>query len=190
MANFELKLVCNLVLATVLIASTGCMGIVDSLEYDSRLLVKVPRASFRETATAGAWKFRHLVDVPKDIDPAGQWYLAWRDDDTVIGLAMPGRRWRHAYQVAPALAEATRQALGVYPLMIEPNLVFTRTLFYWKSGTSERCRKRALTRTNSGTKPPNWLTRRTIHPLSRTGSHRCFFNDNPVTDATVQILDQ
>jgi Subtilase family len=126
MVNFELKLVCKLVLAAVLIASTGCMGIVDSLEYDSRLLVKVPRASFRETATAGAWKFRHLVDVPKDIDPAGQWYLAWRDDDTVIGLAMPGRRWRHAYQVAPALAEATRQALGVYPLMIEPNLVFTR----------------------------------------------------------------
>jgi Subtilase family len=108
------------------IAMSGCSGVVESLNYDSRLLVKLPGASFKETASAGPWKFRHIVDVPKDIDPAGQWYVAWRDDDVVIGLSMPGRRWRHALQVAPELTDATKRALGVYPLMIEPNLVFIR----------------------------------------------------------------
>jgi Subtilase family len=108
------------------IAFSSCGGVVESLNYDSRLLVKLPGTTFKETASTGPWKFRHIVDVPKDIDPAGQWYVAWRDDDVVIGLSMPGRRWRHALKVAPELADATKRALGVYPLMIEPNLVFVR----------------------------------------------------------------
>jgi hypothetical protein len=64
--------------------------------------------------------------LTKDIDPAGQRYVAWRDDDVVIGLSMPGRRWRHALKVTPGLADAAKRALGAYPLMIEPNLVFVR----------------------------------------------------------------
>jgi subtilase family protein len=115
-----------LAVSALTIAISGCSGIVESLNYDSRLLVKLPGTTFKETASAGPWKFRHIVDVPKDIDPAGQWYVAWRDDDVVIGLSMPGRRWRHALKVAPELVDATKRALGVYPLMIEPNLVFVR----------------------------------------------------------------
>lgn len=116
----------TLAVSALTIAISGCSGIVESLNYDSRLLVKVPGTSFKETASTGPWKFRHIVDVPRDIDPAGQWYVAWRDDDVVIGLSMPGRRWRHALKVAPDLVDAAKRALGVYPLMIEPNLVFVR----------------------------------------------------------------
>jgi subtilase family protein len=105
----------------------GCTGIVESLQYDSRLLVKVPGSSYRDVAHAEPWNFRHVVDVPTDGKvPSGQWYVAWRSDDAVVGLSMHGRRWRHAFQVAPRLVDATKQALGSYPLMIEPNLVFLR----------------------------------------------------------------
>ena len=69
---------------------SGCTGIVESLQYDSRLLVKVPGSSYREVARAGPWNFRHVVDVPTDGKvPSGQWYVAWRSDDAVVGLSMP-----------------------------------------------------------------------------------------------------
>jgi hypothetical protein len=45
-------------------AISGCSGIVESLNYDSRLLVKLPGTRFKETASTGPWKFRHIVDVP------------------------------------------------------------------------------------------------------------------------------
>jgi hypothetical protein len=126
MCNDWSKRVYLLAISVFTTVLSGCSGIVESVNYDSRLLVKLPGTTFKETASIGSWKFRHIVDVPKDIDPAGQWYVAWRDDDIVIGLSMPGRRWRHALKVAPELVDATKRALGVYPLMIEPNLVFVR----------------------------------------------------------------
>src|ERR1700745_3217421 len=126
MLNDRLIRGCAFAVSALTIAVSGCSGVVESLNYDSRLLVKVPGTSFTEASSTGPWKFRHIVDVPKDIDPAGQWYAAWRDDDVVIGLSMPGRRWRHALKVAPDLVDAAKRALGVYPLMIEPNLVFVR----------------------------------------------------------------
>jgi hypothetical protein len=124
--NGRFCLACLQAVTAITLLLSGCTGFIDSFNYDSRLLVKVPGATFRETACAGPWKFRHIVDVPRDRDPAGQWYAAWREGEPSAGLAIPGARWRHALQLTPELVDATRKALVVYPLVIEPNLMFTR----------------------------------------------------------------
>ena len=76
-----------------------------------------------------AWHFRHVVQAPQNPTDRGDWYVAWRTKD----LEQPNplslyqllwRRWQWARLAAPSLADATYRAFGVYPMMIEPNLVF------------------------------------------------------------------
>jgi subtilisin family serine protease len=76
-----------------------------------------------------AWHFRHVVEAPQNPTDRGDWYVAWRTKDlerqnplTLYQLLW--RRWQWARSAAPSLADATYRAFGVYPLMIEPNLVF------------------------------------------------------------------
>jgi len=103
------------------------LGGCSSLEFDDRLLVKVPdRRVIRETHADG-WNFRHVVEAPQDKVNAGNWYVAYRDSDLVrhdpqwkVFLG----RWGRARRLAPYLADASRDAFGVFPTLIEPNLVF------------------------------------------------------------------
>ena len=76
-----------------------------------------------------AWHFRHVVQAPQNPTDRGDWYVALRTKDleqqnplTLYQLLW--RRWQWARSAAPSLADATYRAFGVYPMMIEPNLVF------------------------------------------------------------------
>jgi hypothetical protein len=107
-----------------------------SISFNQRLMVKV-RSNLRpdemlltaRLANAEAWHFRHVVEAPRDPQNRGDWYVAWPAKD--LNPKHPPsfsqllwRRWQWARAAAPSLADATRRAFGVYPLMIEPNLVF------------------------------------------------------------------
>ena len=122
----------------------GCGAFVSSVSFNQRLLVKVrsdlrpdemvPRASVTDPAKSDpeAWHFRHVVEAPRDSENYGDWYVGWRDQDLKDTRALSFSellwgRWRKARAWAPSLARATHEAFGVYPLMIEPNLVFSGT---------------------------------------------------------------
>jgi hypothetical protein len=122
----------------------GCSTFVSSVSFNQRLLVKVrsdlrpdemvPRASATDPGKSDpeAWHFRHVVEAPRDPENHGDWYVGWRDNDLKETQALSlsqllWGRWRQARERAPSLARATHEAFGVYPLMIEPNLVFSGT---------------------------------------------------------------
>jgi hypothetical protein len=80
-------------------------------------------------AATEAWHFRHAVEAPRDPQNRGDWYVAWRAKDLdrnhpLSFSQLLSRRWQWARAAVPSLADATHRAFGVYPLMIEPNLVF------------------------------------------------------------------
>lgn len=121
------------VLATALCA---CSVLTSSVSFNQRLMVKV-RSNLRpdevlpapQLADADAWHFRHAVEAPRDPQNRGDWYVAWRAKDldpkhSLSFSQLLWRRWQWARAAVPSLADATHRAFGVYPLMIEPNLVF------------------------------------------------------------------
>src|SRR5271165_413402 len=114
----------------------ACSMFTSSISFNQRLMVKV-RSNLRpdemlptaRLADAEAWHFRHVVEAPRDPQNRGDWYVAWRAKDLnpkhpLSFSQLLWRRWQWARAAAPSLADATRRAFGVYPLMIEPNLVF------------------------------------------------------------------
>jgi hypothetical protein len=112
----------------------GCSAdIAASLRFDDRMLVKIPVTGKKPpedaTVAADGWNFRHLVEAPHDRENAGDWYVTWQDSD--LARHRPEwrillGRWERTRRAAPALSDAARDALGAYPVMIEPNLVFAR----------------------------------------------------------------
>jgi hypothetical protein len=116
-------------------AVCGCSLIANYTSFNQRLLVKV-RSDLRPDETVSSarresdvWHFRHVVEAPRDPKNRGDWYVAWRTKDLgrTRALTFPQflwRRWVWAKNAAPSLADATHHAFGVYPLMIEPDLVF------------------------------------------------------------------
>jgi subtilisin family serine protease len=122
------------------VALTGglcaCSVLTSSVSFNQRLMVKV-RSDLRpdemvpaaRLADADAWHFRHAVEAPRNPEDRGDWYVAWRAKDLERNRPLSlkqlfSRRWQWARAAAPSLADATHRAFGVYPLMIEPNLVF------------------------------------------------------------------
>src|SRR5271155_2295458 len=114
----------------------ACSVLTSSTSFNQRLMVKV-RSDLRpdemipsaRLPDGEAWNFRHAVEAPNDPENRGDWYVAWRarDLDPKHALTFPQllwRRWQWARNAAPSLSDATHKAFGVYPLMIEPNLVF------------------------------------------------------------------
>ncbi len=114
----------------------ACSVLTSSVSFNQRLMVKirsdlrpdemVPAARLADTE---AWHFRHAVEAPRDPQNRGDWYVAWRAKDLdrkrpLSFSQLLSRRWQWARAAAPSLADATHRAFGVYPLMIEPNLVF------------------------------------------------------------------
>jgi hypothetical protein len=120
-------------------AVCGCSLITNSVSFNQRLMVKV-RSDLRpdemipsaNLTADDAWHFRHVVEAPRDAKNRGDWYVAWRTKDLDPKHALTfsqliWRRWLWAKNAAPSLADATYRAFGVYPLMIEPDLVFFGT---------------------------------------------------------------
>lgn len=114
----------------------ACSVLTSSVSFNQRLMVKV-RSDLRpdEMVPAAwlspteAWHFRHAVEAPRDPQSRGDWYVAWRakdlDRNRPLSLSqLLSQRWQWARAAVPSLADATHRAFGVYPLMIEPNLVF------------------------------------------------------------------
>ena len=114
----------------------ACSVLTSSVSFNQRLMVKV-RSDLRpdemvpaaRLGEAEAWHFRHAVEAPQNPEDRGDWYVAWRAKDLERSRPLSlsqlfSRRWQWARAAAPSLADATRRAFGVYPLMIEPNLVF------------------------------------------------------------------
>ncbi|MBV8102682.1 MAG: S8/S53 family peptidase [Verrucomicrobia bacterium] len=113
-----------------------CSLLTNSVSFNQRLMVKV-RSNLRpdemlpaaKLSSKDAWHFRHVVEAPQDPADRGDWYVAWRTKDLEEKNALTlsqllSRRWQWARSAAPSLADATYRAFGVYPLMIEPNLIF------------------------------------------------------------------
>ena len=109
-------------LATTLLG--GCGNVGRTLKRSREVLVKVPiDKPIPARRSADGWKFRHVLEAPKDYEHHGQWYVAWND------AAMPESKtssqyWRMLFSRAPQIAEATKSVFGKYPLLIEPNFSF------------------------------------------------------------------
>jgi subtilisin family serine protease len=109
-------------------------GLTASFRTDSRLLVKVPgdEHTIVKSTSTGQWHFRHIIAAPHERDRykrffVGQWYVAWRQGPSPRQSS--ASQWVQARALAPELADATRRAFGVYPLIIEPSLVFKGEIF-------------------------------------------------------------
>lgn len=109
---------------TLALCLSGC-SLVSSLEFDDRLLVKLPGDQKKSVPDdKEEWNFRHVVEGPRRYP--GDWYLVWqRYHSTSTHLAFPWSRWVYARENALSVAEAAHREFQVYPLMIEPDFVFT-----------------------------------------------------------------
>jgi hypothetical protein len=131
-----MRLFAFITLCALMAQLCACSVLTASISFNQRLMVKV-RSDLRpdemvpaaHLAENEAWHFRHAVEAPRDPQNRGDWYVAWRARDLNQTHALSfsqllSRRWQWARAAAPSLADATYRAFGVYPLMIEPNLVF------------------------------------------------------------------
>jgi hypothetical protein len=111
-------------LGTAALMLNGCASISDSFKVTQTVLVKVPRTEVLHTKTSSdGWHFRYVLTAPRA--DQSLWYVAWNNKRPVrTGLLMP--YWLSLNARAPEIADATRQVLGFYPTMIEPNRTFTR----------------------------------------------------------------
>lgn len=104
----------------------GCAGIGQSLRIESTVLVKVP---IKDPIAAGSsdngWEFRHVLQAPNDDERRGQWYVAWNNKNPLrFGGFLPS--WGRLFSRTPEIAQATQDAFGSYPVLIEPNRTFVR----------------------------------------------------------------
>jgi hypothetical protein len=112
---------------------SGC-GVVSSLQFDDRLLVKLPGQSDITQRKAMGWEFRHVAEGPNDPGaPIGEWYLAWNikeatDSEGKPHFSFPWSRWVYARHHALAVVDASRIAFGDFPTMIEPDFVFDQSV--------------------------------------------------------------
>jgi hypothetical protein len=111
----------------MLLSFTSC-SIVQTLQMDTRLFVRVPGpvpAEREPRQVVNGWHFKHLVQGPSAKQPEAQWYLVWHDSgkDQTHGVMSMAHAWRKAEKLAPEIADATFQLLHVYPQVVEPNLI-------------------------------------------------------------------
>jgi hypothetical protein len=111
--------------ASLSFALSGC-AVVETFQANKTILVKVPgRAIVRTQKQSNGWHFRHMLKAPEDDARRGNWYVAWNNDAPLrSGFFFP--YWKSLAHRAPEIADATRDVLGQYPLLIEPNLTFVR----------------------------------------------------------------
>ncbi len=125
------RLVASALGAASFLSLAGCGSMKESFNFHERHLVKVPDGKIlpgdRRSESQG-WTFRHIVEAPHDPRFKGNWYVAWQDGPVaqkrrpLLG-ALIGR-WERTRRLAPSLAEAAKEALGVYPSVIEPSFAF------------------------------------------------------------------
>ncbi|MFO1486506.1 MAG: S8/S53 family peptidase [Verrucomicrobiaceae bacterium] len=112
-----------------------------SLSMEQRIFIRVPCAlpaseearvvaSSEHKVLSTGWRFKHVIEAPTtDKGVPVQWYVAWydgddrHDRDVIKGLLPP---WKRVRAMAVEIAEAAHEALGVYPQLIEPGLVFNK----------------------------------------------------------------
>jgi len=110
--------------ATLALGLSGC-GVISSLQFDDRLLVKLPGDHKDVPPKSGDWNFLHVVEAPKKFP--GDWYLVWeKGPPSASHLCFPWSRWVYTRENALSVTDASYEAFGVYPLMIEPDFIFTR----------------------------------------------------------------
>ncbi len=102
---------------------SGC-SVTESLRVTSTVLVKVPDPEIHDTkASADGWHFRHVLAAPAA--DRSQWYVAWNNQRPLrTGFMNP--YWMQLFARAPEIADATKQVLGFYPILLEPNRTFAR----------------------------------------------------------------
>ena len=107
---------------TLLLGGCGMVG--DSLKLQSAVLVKVPIKEPIQSGCGQGWEFRHVLEAPRTGDRAGQWYVAW-NNARPLRTAFYLPYWKTLFSRAPEIADATHEAFGAYPLLIEPNKTFS-----------------------------------------------------------------
>lgn len=112
--------------APLLLASCGSLR--DTLRLEGRTFVKVPpHIPVRDSKASNGWHFKYVMEAPmKSKFDAGHWYMAWHDDerDRTGSILFSKRAWKKARAQTPEIVMAAKDALGVWPVAIEPNPVF------------------------------------------------------------------
>lgn len=103
----------------------GCGGAGESLKLQRAVLVKVPIAQPVVAGSGRGWEFRHVLEAPRSGGRAGEWYVAWNNEQP-IATGLFTNDWRRLFARAPEIAEATHLAFGAYPVLIEPNKTFAQ----------------------------------------------------------------
>ena len=94
-------------------------------------------ADLERRRTRTGWRFKHLIESPRTEDGQPvQWYVAWYDGDLEgrrrdlpngprwLPWLPPAANWKAVHEMAVEISEAAHEALGAYPQLIEPGLVF------------------------------------------------------------------
>lgn len=116
-----------------LILFTGCSALKQTIQLESRVMVKIPgkvpadKDRVKLDKNGDGWNFKHVVAGPsRKEEQEGQWYLAWNEKtgkDRVRFL--PFLRAKDATdKLLPEVCVASKQAFGVYPMIVEPNMVY------------------------------------------------------------------
>ncbi|MEO6753148.1 MAG: S8/S53 family peptidase [Chthoniobacteraceae bacterium] len=103
----------------------GCGSLGDSLRLRKTVLVKVPIEKPIARCSSQGWEFRHVLEAPKTLGRQGQWYVAWNDGNP-IESGRSTAYWKMIFSRAPEIARAVHSGFGKYPVLIEPNLSFSR----------------------------------------------------------------
>ena len=107
--------------ATLFLLLAGC----SSLDLQTAVLVKVPSKEIVQTPkrSSKGWHFRHVLQAPLDDQRRGQWYVAWHKEKPLrTSFLFP--YWRSLLSRTPEIADAARESLHAYPILIEPNRSF------------------------------------------------------------------
>jgi subtilisin family serine protease len=118
------RLVTPSALALTLLLS-GCASIGESLRLESTVLVKLPLKDPIAKGSGDGWRFRHVLEAPRDDQRRGQWYVAWNNKNP-LRTGRFSAYWNSLFSRAPEIADAARNAFGEYPVLIEPNRTFVR----------------------------------------------------------------
>lgn len=112
---------------------TGCSAVKQTFQLESRVMVKVPGKvpaqgdRVKLDRNGDGWNFKHVVAGPsRKGEQEGQWYLAWNEKTGKDRVRLlPFLRGMAATdKLLPEICVASKQAFGVYPMIVEPNLVY------------------------------------------------------------------
>lgn len=118
------------IVVAVGLLGTGCQSISSSVRFDERILVKVPGLpSGDAVCRTNGWSFKPIVAATSTnfAQPLpAQWYMAWKDYEgsPIKGNLFDDDSWKRVRRLTPELVSACHLALGEYPEIIEPNLIF------------------------------------------------------------------